>query len=855
MTALHVKLIQRYLLGRKGRSLVTLLGIALGVTMVVAVLLTNQSIIGSYENLLASAAGRADLQITATTGAGFDAGLIDQVTATRGVQAAAPVVSSLAPVAAGQKQGSATIYGIDPVRDRQIRDYKLLEGRLPDGSDQSEAAISQDLADGLGLQLGDSFQLLTTRGMQEYRVVGRFDSRGTVRGALGPFAVLDLRAAQSAFGKEGKLDLIDLRAAPGVALSQLKTDLAGALGDSVSVGPPAERSKQLESVLDSINFVLTMAGSVSLFAGAFIIYTNVAMGVAERRRDLASLRALGMKRGELIRLVLSEAAVQGSLGSALGLLWGYGLARVMAQQMTASVFVVYGLQRAEVTLSAAAAAAAFLVGAGTAIFAAFGPARETARLDPVEAMRLQTAQPDGPRRQGWLRGMAGLGLIGAGAAFVWATWPQHQMLSPWMLRAWGVMLVLILLGVVVLLPVLLEAAHRWLFRPLLTRLFGITGRIASGNLERQPRRTVATIASLMVSLTFMVGIGGVKASQIGTFNHWYHDVVGWDLNVSTSFVVLGANVEMDPAFTRELAGVEGVRLVSPQKMTRITLADGKPAFLQAFDHRLLRQYSHTQLAEGDWAQVMDAMERGGSILISPPIARRLGVGVGGTVTLQTPSGPLPLTVRGIMKDVSSYGGTVQIDWQDYVRAWRDQTSTNLAVLVAPGQDPAAVKERILARWGDRMHLTVRLNREFWQEIMDVYNGFYRMMDGLTWIAVMVSGLAIANTLFASILERRREVGVLRAVGTRRGEVLRVVAGEALGMGIIGGALGVLAGLAMTWLMTASVEFINGNSSETIIGWGAIGTALGVALLLAPLVGLLPARWAARLEIVEALRYE
>jgi putative ABC transport system permease protein len=855
MTALNLKLARRYLLGRKGRSLITLLGIALGVTMVVAVLLTNQSIIRSYEHLLASAAGRADLQVAATTGAGFDAGLLGKAKATPGVAAAAPVVTTLAPVAAGQRQGGATIYGIDPAADRQIRDYKLLEGRLPDGAGRNEAAISQDLAAGLGLTTGDSFQLLTTKGMQAYRVVGRFDTSGTVRGALGPLAVLDLQAARAAFGKDGKLDLIDVKAAPGTDTAKLKAGLTSALGDSVTVGPAAERSKEMESVLDSINFVLTMAGSISLFAGAFIIYTNVAMGVAERRRDLASLRALGMKRGEVVRQVVGEAGLLGLLGSGLGLLCGSGLASFMAQQMASQVFAVYGLERAAVAVNATAVAVAFLMGTGTALVAAFGPARETVALEPVEAMRSENGHKEGPATHPGLRLAGGLAMIVAGAAFVWFTWPERGMLPPLMLRAWGIMLVLMLLGLVTILPVLLVWSTRFLFRPLLTALFGVTGRLAAENLVRQPRRTVATIASLLVTLTFMVGMGGVKASQIGTFNHWFAKVVGWDINVSTSFTALGANVEMDPAFERELAGVEGVRLVSPQKMIRVTLADGKPAFLQAFDHRLLRQYSQTMLEAGDWQQVTDAMEQGGGILISPPIARRLNLGVGDTLTLQTPTGPLPLTVRGLMKDVSSYGGTVQIERQDYVRAWNDRTSTNLAVLAAPGQDPAVVRDRILACFGDQMHLKVRLNREYWQEVMDVYNGFYRMMDGLTWIAIMVSGLAIANTLFASLLERKREVGVMRAVGTRRSEVLRMVAGEALGMGIVGGALGVMTGLGLMWVMTASMEFINGNSAELIIGWGAVGMALVVALLLAPLVSLLPARYAARLEIVDALRYE
>jgi len=855
MTGLFGKLARRYLLGKKGRSLMTLLGIALGVTMVVAVFLLNSAILASYENLLAATAGKADLQVSATTGFGFPERLLDEAQQATGVATAAPAVTSSSPVTAGGKQSGATFYGIIPERDRQVREYNMSAGRLPASGASRETAVSLDLAKALSITEGSKLSLLTTKGMTEFTVVGIFDAGGTARGALGPFGVMDLKTAQEVFAKEGKLDLIDLILAPNADPASTETALAEALGPQVRVGTPVERSKDMQKLLDSVTFVLTLAGSLSLFAGAFIIYTNVSMGVAERRRDLSILRALGMRRGEVLRLVLLEAGFLGFLGACLGLTWGYGLAATLAQQMGSQFLKGYGLEVAAVTLSAGTALVAFAVGTGTAVFAAFGPARETVRVTPVDAMRPDGGASGKRERNGWGRALAGLAFITVGALGVWLTWPRESMLSPLMLRFWGLLLATMLLGMVIALPALLPVINRWLLRPLLQGVLGITGRLASDNLVRQPRRTAATICSLMVSLTYMVAMGGVSASQIGTFDRWYEKTVAWDMNISTSYTAIGAMVEMDPAFERELAAIDGVRLVSPQKMGRVILADGEQAFMQVFDHRLLRQYSQTILDEGEPAAAIDAMERGGHAIISPAVARRLNVGLGDRMTVPAPGGTLDLTVAGIMTDITPYGGTVQIDRQDYLTHWKDQTSTNIAVMVEPGEEPAEVKERIIKHFEGRAPLTVRLNQEFWSELRAQYDGFYKLMDGLIWIAVVVSGLAIANTLFSSILERRREVGVMRAVGTRRGEVMRVVVGEAFGTGLIGGLIGVMAGLVLHWVMTTSTEFINGTSSDWIISWSSIGMAAGVSLLLAPLVGFLPARWAARMDVVDALRYE
>ncbi|MBI2874155.1 MAG: ABC transporter permease [Firmicutes bacterium] len=842
---------RNYLLVKKSRSLITILGITLGVTMIVAVTLTNAAILSRYTTLLEGIAGRSDLQVIPHAGQGFPESFLDEVESVPGVETAVPSVFNAAPVFKGERQVNAAFYGVDPDRDRLIRDHRLEEGRFP--AARREAAVTRELAAGLGLKMEDQMRLLSTSGLVEFRVVGVLDTRGTARGALGPFGLLQLADAQQVFGKIHKLDSIDILVSDHADKLEVEQTLKDRLSGRARVGTPLERSRDMQKLLDSIIFALSMAGSIALLAGSFIIYTNVSMGVAERRRDLSILRALGMRRREIMTLVLTEAGLMGLLGSLIGLAWGYGLADTLVRELAGQFLVSYGIQPSRVALNTTAVILGLAVGIITSLVAAGFPARQAIRISPLEAMR--PSDLNGVERNGPARGLLGLAMVVAGVTFTAVTWPTDRMFQPLLLRAWGMAAALMLLGAVVGLPTLLSPLNRYLLRPLLVRIFGITGRIAADNLLRQPRRTAATICALLVSLAYMVTMGGMKTSQIATFDRWFEKTVGWDLNVSTSFAGLETQVEMDPALVAELELVPGVRLVSPQKMGRLILGDGDPAFLQAFDHRKLRLYSEYPMEQGRWAPAMDDMVQGGAAMISPAVSLRLGVKPGDLLPLPTPAGEKEFRVVGVFKDVTPYGGTVQIDRQDYVRYWQDQTSSNVAVLVTEKTRVEEIRRAILDRWGERMPLAVRSNREFWAEIRSQYEAAYRLMDVLIWIAVLVSGLAIANTLFASVMERRREFGVLRAVGSRRREVMQVVVGEAFSTGLVGGFLGIACGLVLQVYMVQTNELINGAAVDFMISWSTIATSLLVALILAPLVGMLPARRAARLDVVEALQYE
>ena len=842
----------RYLLARKRRTAVTVIAIALGVTLVVAVELTGSALTQRYDKLLAAVAGRADLQVRTSGGQGFPQGLLTEVDSVPGIEDAVPSVSSQSKAVRGPEMADVTIYGVDLAQEPLIRDYRLTAGGFP--ARHGETAISDELADAVGAGVGDTVRLLGTRGLDAFVVVGVFDARSTVRGSFGPFGVLLLPDAQSLFGKDGKLDTIDLLLTKGAKEAAVRSNVADVLAGRALVADPLERAPTMEQTMQGLISMLTIAGWISLFAGAFIIYTNVSRGVVERRRELAIARAIGLRRAEGLRLVLIEAAVLGGAASGLGLLLGTGIATALVQQLGQQMEGLIPLVPARVAPGPRELVLALGMGAGVSLAAAYLPARATLGIDPVEAMRPGDIVLNGGEGQArWL--LAGLALVAVPLAYMGLTWSQTEPISRATVQVWGALSVLVFVGAALLLRALLPVIHKVLIRPGMVRLFGVTGRLAADNLVRQPGRSAATALALMVSLAYMVGMGGFFASIATTNLKWFERTLQWDLSVSTAFVNPdSAPVELAPGFADQLDGIPGVTVSSPMKFTPASLSDGRPINLKVFATDRFARLSDPILTQGSWREAQAAMLQGGATMISPNLADDLGLSLGDTLTLPTPSGPQTFRIVGVIQDVTPAGGSVLLDWQDYVRYWDDETVTAVVLKTEPGQLDE-VRQAIADRWGDSMRLVITSNRELSADLKRGMNGMVGMMTALTWVAIAVAGLALANTLFSNLAERQREFGTLRAVGARRSEVTRIVLGEAIATGLIGGVPGIALGLGLYALFINSGNLLRGFPADPMIPWVQIGMAVAVALFLAPLVSLLPARWAARLDVVDALRYE
>jgi putative ABC transport system permease protein len=666
---------------------------------------------------------------------------------------------------------------------------------------------------------------------------------------------MPLRDAQQVFAKDDLLDAIDVLVVDGFRVGAVEEAVTNQVAGRAIVASPLERTAGLERTLNSIFSMLIIAGWISLFAGASIIYTNVSMSIVERRKSLAIMRALGMRRSEVVGVVLSEVATVGLLASGLGLLMGYGLASGLATQVAEQFATLAGTETAVLRLTGQDLAIALGLGLGMSLVAALVPTRATVRIDPVEAMRPESSDLNGAGRGNALRPIIGLVLLGAPAVLVWRTWPAMGEVSSRTFEVWGASALVMLLGAALTVQAVLPLVSGVVLRPFLRLLFGITGRLAADNLARQPRRAAASSLALMVALAYLVGMGGFTAAMTGFNEKFIEKTVGWDLWVGTSIVSPSpALVDLPATMGDELANVPGVTVVDPAKFNVASLSDGHPINLQVFDFRVMPRHAELLLVQGSQEEALSAMRRGGSAIISSGLARELGLNVGDRISIPSPSGVQDFTVVAVDQEPAPAGGAVLLDRQDYTRYWNDEGVTAFVLKTEPGRQEE-VRQAILSRWGESMDLTVTLKDEFWAEVRQGANALTGMITGLAWLSIAIAGLAVANTLFSNLMERMREFGALRAVGARRRDVTQVVVGEAVATGVIGGALGIAGGLGLYTLFVRSSEVLTGFPADLAVPWVQIGMALVAALVLAPLVGLLPARWAASMEIVEALRYE
>ena len=838
------------------RTLLSVVAVALGIGAVVAIQLANRSAVASFQESVTEISGRANLSITALVP--FDEQLLPRVyDAFAGQQAEVEIAPVVEGIGVEPRSGEALeILAVDLATDRAVRDIATegaAEGRPTTRdlllllTDPNSLLLGHGFASRHRLRPGSELTLVVNDRAQKFTVRGILAASGPGRALAGNIAVMDIAAGQLLFGRQGKLDRIDL-VVPPERLEETRARLARLLPPGVSLERPQARGEQVEKMLRAFRLNLSALSLVSLIVGAFLIYNTIAISVVRRRPEVGALRAVGATRTTVVGLFLAEAALLGLAGSAVGILFGRLIAGQALQLVAATVNALWlSVVAAPVALSWRLVGFAVGVGVAAALLSALGPALEAARVEPADALRRGAHER---ARRLRLRHSPAAGVVALAAAYGAARLPALEA-GP----VFGyVTAVLLVAGFSLLMPSLM-ASYSGLCAMLLGRAGTITGMLAARSLGAALGRASVLAMALTTAIAMMASVAIMVTSFRRTVELWTEQTLRADLFIrppgSRSGRVRSATIA--PETSEAIRRTPGVAAVDVFRAVEINFR-GAPAFLASGDWAVLGRHGNLMFLDGRPAVEVLRPEPD-AVIVSEPFAMRHGVQRGDTIQLPTPAGDQPSRVRGVYYDYSSDQGYAVMNRRDWLRSGGDRGANSLAVYLAPGSDAAQVRAEIARRTSGRV-LLVTSNRELKARVLRIFDRTFAITWVLEAIAICVAILGIANALLAMVLERRRELGILRYLGASRRQVRHLVLFESGLLGLLASATGLVLGLVLSLVL---IYVINRQS----FGWtiqfylpvGFLSVATLAVFLVTCLSALYPARQAARIDPVESVLIE
>jgi len=840
------------LLGRKLRLVMSTFAIVLGVAFVAGTFIFTDTLGRSFTALFASTAG--DVVVRPLGGTSDDgapttrtlpASLVDRLADVEGAARADGNVTSFSTFVVSEENkvvGSQGAPGLglnytDAPAGHGLEGLSMLAGEVPSGA--GEVALDEKTAQRAGYEIGEQVHLVTAteRGVLRPTLVGvvGFGDGGSTNGAT--FTVFDTETAQELYlGGHDVFNDAWVTAADGVSQDELRDDVARMLpegyeaitGDEASDEAASELMQAISFITD---FLLIFAG-ISLIVGSFLIVNTFSILVAQRSRELALLRALGASRRQVTRSVLLEALVVGLVGGTLGLALGVLLALGLR-----ALFAQFGLDLtgADLIFAPRTVVAAYVVALVVTVVAAYVPARRSARIAPVAALRDDVAMPESSLRRRVVLGAVlvvggvaatTLGLTGAGPSTMW--WVGGGILAT-------------LVGV--------AAAAAVIGRPLLVlsaavyrRAWGSVGTLAGQNSLRNPRRTAATASALMIGMALVCTMAVFGASAKASVDQVVEENFLGDLVVSN---VVG--MPFSPSIAEEVESLDGVESVTRFRYG-ITEVGEENQGITGVDPESLADVARVEMVDGSLDDLTD-----GTVIMSVEEAAEHHVGVGDELEVVTPTGDTRYDVVGIHEQNPVLGYPVTTTLTTLAEAGFPGADNYLLITTAPGSDVPAVQDAIEQQTSQQPMVSVKDQQEYAEEQRSGIDQLLRIIYALLALALVIAVLGIVNTLALSVIERTREVGLLRAIGLSRRQLRRMIRLEAVVIALLGAVLGVVLGIGFGLaLMTALAD----EGLEVI---AVPGVQLAVFVVASALVGVLaavfPARRAARLDVLRAISAE
>ena len=765
----------------------------------------------------------------------------DEIAATPGVAIAAPAFEQrtylgLELIAPGDDlPAPVTIAGVVPDAEAALHDLTLAAGTALDDTQLDGALVSATLAAEDGLRVGSTLSVQGPSAPATFRVVGVLAGDGPWADASGRAVVVPLAAAQSVFDTAG-VTRIDLATADEATASQLIDALQSTVVDApYLLTTPRDLAVDLRASTGEFAATTALIAAVALFAGAFLIVNTLSMTVVERVRELGLLRAAGATRGQLASFILVQALVIGVAGSIVGV----GLGLLLATGMAAWLGSIGSLATVAPNLAPIDVLAAVGIGLAVTLAAAAEPARRAGRVTPVEALKARLESPTTRRAQRrWL--VAIFAVVGVVGLLVWPRAAGDAALVR------SIVVYASLLLVVLAIPLVLPALTRIAGTPY-AAVARLEERLARASILRDRSRATLTVGALTVGLALIVALGGLGQHARAAASAWVADVVPGDLVVTSIFPR-----PTDEGLVETLGALPGVTSVSPIATFDLAV-DGVRADAAAMVGADLAADGRLHLTDGDRDTAFAALDAGGVTIVPAGIAARDGLVVGDAVSVTAADGSShTLTVVAIAE--RTLPGPTGESW---LIGWPDADRLGLA-----GADAFAVRFDPAATPADRATVAAEARAlalepatlgRIQGAIGEALDRVFSLFDALAVIAVIVAALGIVNTLTMNVLERVREIGVLRAAGMTRRQVWRSVMVEAGVTGLIGAVCGIAAGLGVGALM---VVFAGGQLADAAtVPWPAIAIALVLGVVLAVLAAAYPARLASSVSIVRAVGYE
>ena len=846
---LHVTF--KSLLARKLRLLLTALAVVLGVSFVSGTLVLGDTLNSTFDKLFATAYSGTDVGVRgksafeANVAEGGDpaqtrppvpVSVLDDVRAVDGVRQAEGDSSGFAQIVTADGEvvetGGAPTIGGAWLGDTPLNPYKLQEGEAPTTAGQ--VAIDRTTADDNGIALGDRIQVLTQSGSQDATVTGIVsfgEGGGSLAGAT--VTLFDPATAQQTLGAPGTYYEILAIGDGSVSDEALRDRVAQVLpagyealtGDEIA----ASDSGDIKDALSFFSIFLLVFAVISVFVGSFIIFNTFSMLVAQRSRELALLRALGASRRQVNLAVIIEAFVVGVIGSTIGL--GLGVLLSMGLQALVGLFLG-DLPANGLVFRANTVFWAYLTGIVVTVVSAVAPARRATHIPPMAALRDDVALPASSLHR---RAVLGTLVLGAGVVSMTAGLVADAGVLWVGLGALGIFLGAAMLSPFLSRPVVTGVGS------LLPRFWGPTGRLARENARRNPRRTAATASALMIGLA-LVAAGGVLASSIiKSANAIIDRSVGADFIVTTkNFLPIPGNV------ADEIRGVDGIDAVTSFRSGQAQIGDSVVS-LQGVTADTVDRTLQLEIVKGD----IGALERD-EMLVDDHRAEENGWKVGDRVDVTFGrTGKQELVVGGTYAD-NQIAGPYLISLDTYEQNYTQKLDQVVAMTVQPDADVDTVRADIQQAAG-ASNLEVRDQSEFKDEQRKQINQLLGFILVLLALAVLIAALGIVNTLALSVIERTREIGLLRAVGMGRRGIRQMVRLESVLIAIFGTLLGLALGVA---LGSALVTALSGEGlDQLVIPYGQLALYLVAGALIGVVAAVWPARRAAKLDVLQAIYME